>query len=124
MQEFYPTDVLPAEGELGFQVAEVPDPGAEFHGLAETIRAVVYEHDALHRLIKTRLPTSKGTYYQVQTLGVYRDPPFTQPDPQAPRWLPVGTLCPEGELDHLAERVRDWLLKHQDPNVIPAPPAS
>jgi hypothetical protein len=124
VQAFYPTDVLPGEGELGFHVAEVPDPGAELHGLSETVRAVVYEHDAVHRLVKTSLPSGKGAYYQVQTFGVHRAPPFTQPGPRAPRWLPVGTLCREGELDHLAERLRDWLLEHQDPNVLPAPPAS
>jgi hypothetical protein len=124
VQAFYPTEVLPGEGELGFHVAEVPDPGAELHGRSETVRAVVYEHDAVHRLVKTSLPRSEGSYYQVQTFGVHRAPPFTQPDPRAPRWLSVGTLCREGELDHLAERLRDWLLKHQDPHVIPTPRAS
>jgi hypothetical protein len=124
VQEYYPTNVLPGEGELGFRVVDVPEPGAEFRGLSESVRAIVYEHDASHRLVKTSLPSGKGNHYQVQTLGVYKDPPFTQPDPRAPRWLPVGTLCPEGELDHLAERLGDWLLKHQDPNVIPTPPAS
>ena len=124
MQEFYPTNVLPGERELGFRLVEVPDPGAELHGRAEAIRAVVNQHDAWHRLIKTSLPRREGSYYQVHTLGVYQEPPFTRPDPQAPRWLPVGALCPEGELDHLAERLTEWLQKHQDPNVIPTVPVS
>jgi hypothetical protein len=124
VQEFYPTNVLPGEGEPGSYVAEVPDPGAAFRGLSGTVRAAVYEHDASHRLVKTSLPSGKGNHYQAQTLGVHQDPPFTQPDPRAPRWLPVGALCREGELDHLAERLRNWLLKHQDPHVIPTPRAS
>ena len=124
MQAFYPTDVLPGEGELGFYVAEVPDPGAALHGLSETVRAVVYEHGALHRLVKTSLPRGNGTYYQVQTLGICADPFFTRPDPRVPRWLAVGTLCPEGEIDRLAERLTAWLQTHQDPHVIPKLPAS
>ena len=123
MQEFYPTNVLPGEAELGFHLAEVPDPGAEFHGLSETIRAVVYEHGALHRLVKTSLPRGMGTYYQVQTLGICTDPFFTRPDPRVPRWLAVGALCPEGELDRLAERLTAWLQKHQAHDVIAKPPA-